>query len=180
VTKRRPPLTFENALTKTAAIIGWEEVARILGLAERTVRRWSEPDTTASITLEAALKLDIAVIDAGGDEAPFLLCYATRVDMESLAASPGRDALIAAAAEAARESGEAVAAALTAARPGASEADIILAERELEESIAAKTRLLKAVRAARRWLERWFHHQVPEEGAEETVRAPEVAQPIES
>jgi hypothetical protein len=36
------------------------------------------------------------------------------------------------------------------------------------------------VRAARRWLERWFHHQVPEEGAEETVRAPEVAQPIES
>lgn len=181
MTKRRPPLTFENALTKTAGAIGWAEVARIVGQAERTVRRWSEPDTTSCISLEAAFRLDLAVLAAGGDEAPFLLCYATRVDTESLASLSGREALIAAAAAAASESGQAIAAALTAASPNASEADIAIAERELEESIAAKHKLLAAVRAARRWLERWLHHVVPEEGeADGASRAPGVAEPIES
>lgn len=150
MTKRRLPLTFENALTKVAGHIGWTDTARICGQAERTVRNWSDPDTTASITLDAALKLDVAYHAAGGEGAPFLLCYATRVDAESLAACPGREALLASVARAALESGEAVAATLLAALPNASPAHFAIAERELEESISALTHSLAALRLRRK------------------------------
>ncbi len=150
MTKRRAALSFENALTKVAGVVGWAEVARICGQAERTVRNWSEPDTTASITLNAALALDVAFFAAGGgDCSPFLMCYAIRVDADKLVACPSREALIACSALAARESGEAVAATLAASHPSASLATIAIAEREIEESITASTAALAALRARR-------------------------------
>jgi hypothetical protein len=147
VTKRRAPLTFENSLTVVAGVIGWPRTADIVGQAERTVRNWSEPDTTAAISLEAALKLDTAFHAAGGEGFPFFRCYRTRLDVDSLAASPGREELIVRAGKAAYESGEAIAASLAASHPAATSTDFALAERELEESIAAKTNLLTALRA---------------------------------
>lgn len=153
MTKRRDPLTFENALSKVAGHIGWFEVARIVGQAERTVRNWSDPDTTASISLEAALKLDVAYHAAGGEGTPFLFCYATRLDAESLAACPGREELLLAAAKSAKESGEAISATLSAASPMAKLADFSIAERELEDSIGALTSALAAVRARRKAVE---------------------------
>ncbi|HXH52561.1 MAG TPA: hypothetical protein VNH53_03905 [Sphingomicrobium sp.] len=150
MTKRRAPLTFENALTRVASEVGWSEVARICRHKERTVRNWSEPDTTAEISLEAALELDLAWRAAGKEGAPFLTCYQTRLDAEATAADPSRDALIGTAAKAAKEGGEAVAAVLATARPGASSADDAIAERELEESIEAQTAALAAIRARRR------------------------------
>lgn len=151
MTKVRPPLTFENALTKVAAAVGWEKVAEICGQAERTVRNWSEPDTTASITLEAALKLDCAFHAAGGEGAPpFHLCYATRLDLERLAACPGREELLASIGTAAKESGEALAAALAASKPGAGRAAFAIAEKEFEETIAAFQTGFAALRARRK------------------------------
>lgn len=149
MTKRRLPLTFENALTKVAGLIGWDETAKICGQSPRTVRNWSEPDTTASITLEACLKLDVAWHAAGGEGAPFHDCYETRLQVESYAAVPGREALIACAARAAKESGEAVSATLIAAHPAAQPADFAVAEREIEESINALHSQLAALRARR-------------------------------
>jgi hypothetical protein len=177
MTKLRAPLTFENALAKVAGHIGWEETAKICGQAERTVRNWSEPDTTASITLEAAFKLDIAFHAAGGDGCPFLYCYMTRVDMERLAACPGREALLTSIAESARESGEALAAAIAAAHPAAGRADFAIGERELEESIDALQNSLAALRARRKAA---LAGELGEdqEGTERTVGAPGVAQPV--
>lgn len=173
MTKRRHALTFENALSKVAGHIGWTKVSEICGQAERTVRNWSDPDTTASISLESALQLDVEFHKAGGQGAPFLVCYATRVDAERLASCPGVEALIAAAAQAARESGEAIAAALKAARPEADHADFSIAERELEESLAALNHSLAAVRARRKAVEETTR-------AEKIERAPEVAPAITS
>ena len=150
MTKRRHPLTFENVLAKVAGHLGWDETAKICGQAPRTVRNWSEPDTTASITLEAALRLDVAYHAAGGEGTPFLLCYATRVDAESFVSVPGREALIASAARSARENGEAVHATLTAAHPKAVLGDFAIAEREIEESINALHVQLAALRARRK------------------------------
>lgn len=147
MTKVRAPLTFENALSQVAGVIGWAKTAHIVGQAERTVRNWSEPDTTAKISLEAALKLDVAFHEEGGEGAPFHDCYATRLDVETLAAVSGREALLAGVAIAAKESGEAVHAAIVAAHPNASHADVVLAEREIEEAIKAKTNVLGAIRA---------------------------------
>ncbi len=153
MTKLRAPLTFENCLARVAGHIGWAKVAEIVGQAERTVRNWSEPDTTAAIPLEAALKLDVAYHAAGGEGTPFLICYATRFDTESLAACPGREELLDAAARTALETGEAVSAALAAARPRAGRADFAIAEKELEESIAAAHHTLAALRARRKAVE---------------------------
>ncbi len=150
MTKQRPPLTFENALTTVASLLGWPEVARICGQSERCVRNWSDQDTSAGIKLDAALELDRAYEEAGGDGAPFLLCYSIRLEADLLAARPGRKALSEATALAAKEGGEAIAAAIAAARPGASMTDVALAERELEESISAQTNALAALRAGRR------------------------------
>jgi hypothetical protein len=150
MTKRRRPLTFERALWKVAAQIGWEEAAEIVGVADRTIRNWSDPDTTASVTLDAALKLDLAFRLAGGDGAPMLQCYSTRLEADLVEASADLKALTFKIAKAAKEGGEAIAAAAVAALPGASDNELARAELELEESIAASVDTLAALRAGRR------------------------------
>lgn len=173
MTKVRPPLTFENALTKVAGHIGWDRVAEITKKGESTVRNWSDHDTTTSITLECALLLDAEFHKAGGDGTPFLLCYATRLEASKIASSPELAALIASAASSAKESGEAVSALLHAATHKASLADIAIAERELEEAINAQTNALAAVRARRQALE-----EGTGESLGDAVRAREVAPPL--
>lgn len=182
MTKRRTALTFENALSKVAGHIGWTKVSEICGQAERTVRNWSDPDTTANIRLDSALQLDIEFHKAGGEGAPFLVCYATHVDAQRLASSPGVEALVAAAAKAAKESGEAIAAALRVSRPDAETADFAIAEREIEESLEALNHSLAAVRARRKLIEEADAQRRPASrpNANEEIRAPEVAPPIAS
>lgn len=173
MTKVRQPLTFESALTTIAGRIGWPDVARICGHAERTVRNWSDPDTTAKMTLEAAFELDLAFRQAGGQDAPFLLCYATRLQAEVVEMSADREKLVAAAAQVAKEAGDALAASLAAARPTATQADFILAEREIEESIVAKTNMLTMIRTLAKQLIRGGSAAAPKE--QEQNRVPEVA-----
>lgn len=149
MTKRRAALTYELALTKVAGLIGWPRTAEIVGQAERTVRNWSDPDCSPNIRLDAAEKLDIAFAEAGGRGSPFGEVYHTRLKT-SLANSFGSaEAIAEAAAVSAKEGGESVAAAIAAARPDAGDADYAAAERELEESIAADTATLSAIRRRR-------------------------------
>lgn len=145
MTKRRAPLSFEHALTIVAARLGWEKTAAIVGQKPRTVRNWSDPDTSAEISLDDAMKLDVAFVADGGDGPPFHHVYAARLEAAAAAAVSSSAAIIALAGAAAKESGEAVAATLIAARPDASAGELALAARELEESIAAQTAALAAV-----------------------------------
>ena len=151
MTKLRPPVSVENALDRIAGVIGWPRVAAIARQAERTVRNWSDPDTQPpagrAISLDLGLELDVAYRLAGGDGAPMLHCFATRLEIGTLAACPDAAALAAATSRAARESGEAIAAAIAASDPSAGLAALVLAEREIEQSIAAKNGILSAVRA---------------------------------
>ncbi|MGE5563144.1 MAG: hypothetical protein ACM3ZV_07510 [Bacillota bacterium] len=149
MTKQRSPLTFENAITTVASLIGWPEVGRICKRSERTVRNWSDPDTSAMITLDQALALDTAYITAGGDGPPFHLCYTGRLDAETLAACATQEALLSAAAKTSKETGEAVSAAIAASRPNASIGDIAIAEREHEEAIVALSASLAQLRSLR-------------------------------
>ena len=43
MTKERAPLTFAQAVTRVAGLLGWEEAARVVERSERTLRLWSEP-----------------------------------------------------------------------------------------------------------------------------------------
>lgn len=149
MTKPREPLTFERALTKIASQIGWPMVATIAGRSESAVRNWSDQDTSAGVRLEHALALDVAHLAAGGQGAPLLQVYQARLETELRAASADRVKLSLQIAMAAKEGGEAFEAATLAALPGASESQLVRAELELEESIAAQTNALAQVRALR-------------------------------
>jgi hypothetical protein len=154
MTKRRGPLTFELALTRVAGEIGWSRVAEIAQQSDRTVRNWSEPDTgpaaERAISLDVALRLDSAFQAAGADGAPFLQCYALRLEADIKAACADSRELGLMTGRLAHESGEAIQAAITAALPGASENEKARAELELEQASRALTDTLATLRAGRR------------------------------
>jgi hypothetical protein len=153
MTKARDPLSFELALTRVAGRVGWDVVASIAAHSERTIRNWSDPDTgpaaAAAISLDLALKLDVAYRANGGEGAPMLQCYSTRLETETAAALADVAAIAHSAAIAAKESGEAIAAAIAAAQVGASPAQLAAAELELEQVICAFTDTLARIRAGR-------------------------------
>lgn len=154
MTKTRPPLSFELALTRVAGLIGWTAVAEILVVEERTARNWSDPDTrpTAgqSIGLDQGVALDVAYRAAGGDGAPMQQCFALQVETGLADACPGSVGLSRSIARAAREFGEAFHALVFAAAPGASDGSHELARRETEEAIDALTCTLPNLRGSRR------------------------------
>jgi hypothetical protein len=151
VTKPRRPLTFEDAVTKAAAEIGWPAVCEILGKGDRAARNLGDPDVgpTAGvgITLNQALALDVAVRAAGGKHGPFHHCYSTLLDTLLLQACSDCVAIAQAAAFAAKEAGDAICEATKASLPGAAPAQRLIAERELEEAIAAFKVALATLRA---------------------------------
>lgn len=154
MTKLRPPITHELALTRVAGVIGWDRVAEICQHGQSAVRKWTDPDMRPSVedkvTLVQARNLDREYRAAGGAGSPMLQCQALLLEAETLAASPNAAEVAKAAQKAAKESGEALAAAFASAMPDADDADFAAAEKELEESIAAKTVLLGAVRQRRK------------------------------
>jgi hypothetical protein len=163
MTKRRDALTFERGLLRVADLIGWVEVARITGKSESAVRNWSDPDTSAGITLAAALALDVAFHAAGGEGAPLLQVYQHRHGIDCAEAVADRAALAAGMADVARKDGEAIQAGILAALPGSSDAQLAAAELRLEESIAAEEAVLTKVHALR--------HRAPEVAPPERVGA---------
>jgi hypothetical protein len=142
MTKRREPLTYHRALTKVAALLGWDTCAGLCGVTDRAVRNWSDPDTDSEIRVIDAERLDRAYLAAGGDHAPFHQVFGLRLD---IAACDRRADLTIAAARTAKESGEAVSAIVLAAIPGASPAALRRAREEGEEAIDALTESLAAL-----------------------------------
>lgn len=150
MTKRRDPLTFHRALTVVAAQIGWDRCAMITGRSERQVRNWSDPDADSEISILDAMRLDKAFIASGGDHPPFGQVYNALLDI----ATAETDAdMVKVAAEAAKESGEAVSAFLDAAT-SRDPAKRRRARKEGEEAVAAITKGLAALDAQERGQER--------------------------
>jgi hypothetical protein len=135
VTKRREPLTYHHALTRIAALIGWDSAGAICGVSGRMVRYWSDPDCETEIRLLDAERLDRAYLAAGGDHAPFQRLLTLRLEIAQRDAA-GRD-VAAAAATAAKEAGEAVSALIEASAPDACRSKRRTARREAEEAIEA-------------------------------------------
>jgi len=170
MTKRRPPVSFEDAVTKIAGVLLWPEVSRILDRGERAARNLGDPDAQPAagdgITLNQARALDAAYRRAGGTYAPMLHAYALQLEAEVAAATADCTAIAMAGAEHAKEAGEAVQATVAASLPGASELILANAERQLEEDVASATHALGLVRKRREQL------------LGLSPSAPEVAQPV--
>jgi hypothetical protein len=96
------------------------------------VRYWSDPDCETEIRMIDAERLDRAYLDHGGDHAPFHRLHALRLDIA------GRDApdlcLAGLAGDAAKETGEAIAAMIAASTVG-DQRSIRRAKKEIQEGI---------------------------------------------
>jgi len=77
MTKRRAPLSIDTALARIAGRVegGWSGMATVTGRKERTVRNWGDPDTPEHIPMDAAIALDLAYVEQGGEGAPIYECY---------------------------------------------------------------------------------------------------------
>lgn len=142
MTKVRAPLSFSQAITRVAGLIGWDEAARITRRAKRTVRYWSESDRHGTPTLDQAFALDRAYMAAGGDGAPILECYSRQLDVALTDALACKIALADDIATTARESADAISCSIYVTQPGASPTVIHRAIAETEEANVATTRLL--------------------------------------
>jgi len=147
--KLRSPVTPEQALARIAGVIGWDRAAEILDRGESALRKWSNPDSgpcpADHISLAKANELDDAYRAEGGEGRPFLQYMVLAAETRELETDACRDELARAAGITAKETGEAVAAVITAAQTGCL-TDLTIAEREVEEAIAAGTHQLALIR----------------------------------
>lgn len=149
MTKTRDPLSFSLAIWTICGRIGWEEAGRITNRAERTVQHWSESDNNGTPTLDQAIALDRAFIEAGGGYAPILESYARQLDVALTGNVASRAAMADAIAIASRETGEAIGFCIQAMQPGASLAMIDRAIAEIEEADDMYPRLIGGLKSLR-------------------------------
>jgi hypothetical protein len=147
MTKARAPLSFSLAITTVCGRIGWKTAAAVTGRSIRTVRHWSESDRHGAPTLDQAIALDRAYVEAGGDFAPILASYSLQLDVAMVDPVACRTALAEDLALASRETGDAFGHCIAALQPGASPATIYRAIAETEEADALFPRLLGRLKA---------------------------------
>jgi len=150
MTKVRPPASFHDAITRIAGQIGWDGCASALStngrkVAERTIRNWSDPDTSPTISIDDALTLDLAYRAAGGIGTPLFDAYALQLEREVEQARLHQPCLIRTTAAAAKETGEAMHALVLAASPHASPNDKARAAAEIVEAVEALNKSLVAL-----------------------------------
>lgn len=151
MTKVRPPASFHDAITRIAGLIGWDGCVEALTagtsrkLVARTIRNWSDPDTEPCISIEDALRLDLAFKAAGGIGTPLFDAYALQLEREVERARQSQPCLIHIIAAAAKETGEAIHAMVLASSPHASPNDKARAGAEIVEAIEAMQKSLIAL-----------------------------------
>lgn len=148
MTKERRPLTPYRALARIADLLGWDGCAEVIGKSEWSVRKFSDPDAGRAISFQDAIRLDAAYRRAGGDGAPLFECYAARVDLLAGGDCAQAACILDASGKAAKETGEALGAAMSAASSAHDPAARLRAIVEVEEG-------LEALQALRSKLMRW-------------------------
>lgn len=148
MTKERVPLTYEEALYRTFGRLGGcKGAAEAIGVPERTLYDWSQPDNDRGVPIQFAEKLDLAYVAAGGEGRPFLDLMTVRQKLATESEFGGQLAVAERTASFVKEAGDAGAALLRASLPSASRADRLAAKKESLEAIAAANHALSAVEA---------------------------------
>lgn len=144
MTKLRAPLTQHAALDRVAGQLrgGYAELAQHLDKAEGHVRAWGDPDRREEIPFGCAVRADLIYRAAGGDGAPFFETFAYQLDHAGIDRFFDEIALGRLVGESIRESGEAHAAAIALAQPGADQSQRPAVRREVLEAIDRLNRLL--------------------------------------
>lgn len=148
MTKRRSPLTIEAAVSRIIGEIDLAELAAAVSdhlgrvVRPRTVYRWSDPDAPERCPAEAIVPLDAAWRAAGHPGAPLLETVNLLADAHHAERFRDAAALAQHAIKVIKEGGEAHAAIVAAAQPGASPEILREAAKETQEAIDELTRTL--------------------------------------
>jgi len=159
MTKRRAPLSIDAALTEIAAVLGWDGMADAVGKSASYLRRCGDPDCREELAHRHARTLDIAYRNAGGAGTPLNAWYVGGLEAAGALAPASGDLLLRQTAEVIRECGEAEAALVVAALPGAGTRESANARREMEQAVAALHRAISMLpdgQAARARIHREF------------------------
>lgn len=146
MTKRRAPLSIHHAVKTAVDQLGLAEAARHVGRHARTVSSWTDADRGQALPFPAAVRLDSAVLAAGGAYPPIACAYMAELRRRCADAYYGAMGRAELAARAAIEAGEANAACLQAYAGRNDAAALLEAERETEEAIAAYAAQLHDIR----------------------------------
>lgn len=119
MTKAVAPLTFHHAIRRIAAVIDYPEIARVVGRSPSLARKWSDPESGKSPSLDQALTIEAAYRAAGGEGSPILEAFAFQLDAVIVEQSASQRALADEIAHFAKECGEAIAVSIAITQPGA-------------------------------------------------------------
>lgn len=136
MTKTRTPLSIEQALQRIAVQLpgGVEAMAAVSHRQPGTVRAWMDPDRPEQIPFPAAIDLDLAFREHGGEGSPLYEAYSAALDLASGTRFADAHHLLDRLHAVIKEGGEAHAAIVAAARPGATAHDRQNAFREAAEA----------------------------------------------
>lgn len=150
MTKLRTPLTTGAALDRVAGRLpgGYAELAKRLERNESYVRALGDPDRREKICFDDAISADLVYREAGGAGAPFFETYGYQLDQAGVSRFADEIALARLVGDSVRESGEAHAAVIALAQPGADRSARASTIREVEEAIAANNSVLQLLRTA--------------------------------
>jgi hypothetical protein len=147
MTKRRAPITIENALFRVLGELGLDRAAEVTGREAGYLRSLSDPDTRYALTVADAIRLDLAYRAereaAAGPVYPIYEAYGLILEATAKDRFASAEALQRQAAAVVQEGGEAAAALIRASLPNATLEDRRAALRELEQSIAADTAAIR-------------------------------------
>lgn len=149
MTKLRPPLSIEAALSDVIDAIGMDAAIAATGRTKHYLRGLSDPDKRERLTCADAIALDAAHHTALGTR-PIHDMMGLKLDARAADAESCVDRLFASTIEAMKESSEADVALFEATRPGASRATRQTAMRELVQSLNARRRQIPILRAMMR------------------------------
>lgn len=147
MTKAREPMTYDAALVRIADRLGWDEMAKVTGRKERTVRNWADPDTGETCPVDCAELLDLAYRGAGGEGYPMADTMARRLELAATVAFADQAALSRTTERLVKEAGEAFAALIAASREGVCFATLQNARREVSEMADEATGALRKIDA---------------------------------
>ena len=143
MTHLRAPRTYDEAVTRIAGAIGWDQVATLTGRTERTVRFWSQPNCKTVPTIGQAQALDAAYVAAGGQGAPYLEAYEFQLGLQMQRQEACTRELLAEIALATKECGEAISASLGVVQSNASPLTAHRAAAEVEQAARAIDALMR-------------------------------------
>jgi hypothetical protein len=141
MTIERDPDTFYAAVKTITDLIGCDGAGLAVGKSASLVEKWSRPDTNRSPNVHQALALDAAYMMAGGTCAPMHDMHDRLLRREVGEGVACRRELAASIAEANKEVGDALGAAVVLTQPDATFQQKQLAWRETEQALGAIGRL---------------------------------------